>query len=326
MKPKPVEDKYVIRLFQRDKDFAGLVQLRMDIEAVDQAGNELDEAAVIETLNWPGHDPQKDRWVIESPENPAKLVGHAWARMQSQERTIVYVAIHPEWRRNGLGSVLLDRALIRAREQGAKHVTAAVDIKNNGAREFLLHHGFNQAGDNRFMQAPAGIPLAEPHWPTGYTVRNYAEVRDLSTLVKAFARSYGDMWGHRENTRGAMNEDYLAKRMEQSPERYIPEGIFIAFGPDGEIAGVCMGILGAKAEGDNEVQTKTVDAPGVIPEHRHLRLQRPLALTAMRWLQGYGPGPIDLESYGDKEEAIEIYREIGFVLQEHYTEYRRDPG
>lgn len=101
MKSKPVEDQYVIRLFRREKDLVGLVQLRIDIEVIDQAGNDLDEKAVIETLNWPGHDPEQDRWVVEAPENPAKLVGYAWTRMQSQERTVVYVAIHPAWRRKG---------------------------------------------------------------------------------------------------------------------------------------------------------------------------------------------------------------------------------
>jgi GNAT superfamily N-acetyltransferase len=323
MKSKPVEDQYAIRLFRRDKDLPGLVQLRIDIEAIDQAGNDLDETVVIEMLNWPGHDPEQDRWVVKAPENPAKLVGHAWARIQSQERTIIYVAIHPEWRRKGLGSALLDRALARAHEHGANHVTAAADVKNKGAEEFLLRHGFRHAGDNRFMQAAAGILLAEPHWPMGYTVRNYADVQELSTLVEAFNRSYGDMWGHRENTKGAMNEDYLAKRMNQYPNQYIPEGIFIAFAPDGDVAGVCVAELGAKAKGHDEEQEKIVDSPGVVPEHRHMRLQRPLTLTAMHWLRGYGSGPINLESYGDRDDAIEIYREVGFVLQEHYVEYCR---
>lgn len=320
MKSTSAADQYVIRLFRRDKDLPGLVQLRIDIETVDRAGNNLAESAVIETLNWPGHDPEQDRWVIESPESPVKLIGHAWVRMQSPERAVVYVAIHPEWRRKGLGRALLDRALVRARAKGANHATAAVDIKNTGANEFLLHQDFRQAGNNRFMRA-TDLPLEEPHWPAGYTVRSYADVQQLSILVEAFNRSYSDMWGHRENTKGAMNEDYLAKRMKAAPEHYNPEGIFIAFAPDGDIAGVCVAVLGAK--GQNEEQEKIVDSPGATPEHRHLQLQRPLTLTAMHWLRSHGPGPIDLESYGDREDAIEIYREAGFVLQEHYVEYCR---
>ena len=120
-----------------------------------------------------------------------------------------------------------------------------------------------------------------------------------------------------------MNEGYLAKSMNQYPDWYIPEGIFIAFAPDGSVAGVCVARLGAKVAGHDEERAKTVDSPGVVPEHHHLGLQRPLTLTAMHWLRGYGSGPLDLESYGDQEDAIEIYREVGFVLQEHYVEYCR---
>jgi len=323
MQSKPVEDQYVIRLFRWDKDLPGLVQLRIDIEAIDKAGNNLDESAVIETLNWAGHDPEQDRWIVEAPENPTKLVGHCWTRIQSQERTVIYVAIHPEWRRNGLGSALLDCALARAREHSANHVTVAVDVKNKGAVEFLHRHGFQPAGHNRFMCAPADTPLLEPRWPTGYTVRNYAEVQVLSTLVEALNRSYGDMWGHLENTKGAMNEGYLAENMNKYPHHYDPEGIFLAFAPDGDVAGVCVAILGAKVEGQDKEQEKIVDSPGVVPEHRHMRLQRPLTLTAMHWLQSHGSGPINLESYGDGEDVVEVYRKVGFILQEHYVEYCR---
>lgn len=321
MKSKPIGNQYVIRLFERDKDLAGLVQLRFDIEVIDHAGNDLDETAVIETLNWPGHDPEQDRWVVEAPENPAKLVGHAYMRIQSQERTAIYVAIHPSWRRNGLGSALLDRARARAREHGANHATVAVEVKNWGAKEFLRRHGFRHAGDNRFMRAPAGIPLSEPCWPAGYSVRTYAEVQDLATLVEAFNRCYGDMWGHLENTQGAMNEDYLAENMNKYPQHYNPEGIFMAFAPDGHVAGVCVAILGPKPKGPDNEREKVVDSPGVAPEHRHLGLQRPLTLTTMHWLRGDGPSSINLESYGDGEQAIEIYRECGFALERHYLEY-----
>ena len=323
MDGKTGKDQPVIRLFRREKDLAGLVQLRIDNEACDHAGNDLTESAVIGTLNWLGHDPEKDRWVIEALENPARLIGHAWARVQSQERTVIYVAIHPEWRRKELGSGLLSCALARAREHGANHVTTAIDAKNKGAEGFLFRNGFEHAGDNRIMQAPAGIPLPEPVWPAGYTVRSFADVKELSTLVEAFNRCYGDMWGHLENTQGAMNADFLSGLMKTYSNQFIPEGIFIIFAPDGDIAGVCVAKLGAEVEGHNEEREMTVDSPGVAPAYRPLGLQRPLVLTAMQWLRGYGAGPIKLETYGDGQAAAEIYAQAGFVMQEHYVEYRR---
>ncbi|MEW6403068.1 MAG: GNAT family N-acetyltransferase [Chloroflexota bacterium] len=323
MKSNPIEDQYVVRLYSRERDLPGLVQLRAEIEAFDQAGNDVSEAAVLASLNWIGHDPEHDRWIVENPEEQGKLRAHAWARSQSQERTIVYVAVHPDWRRKGLGSALLARTLARAHESGAAHVTAGADAKNKGADAFLLRHGFQHAGDNRFMRAPAGIALQEPRWPEGYTLRAYAEVQELSTLVEAFNRSYGDMWGHLENTAGAMNEEYLTKLMDQYPDWFIPEGIFIAFAPDGDVAGVCVAKLGPAVEGNELEREKIVDSAGVVPEHRHMRLQRPLTLTAMHWLRSHGSGPINLESYGDGLDAIEIYRDLGFVPEEHYIEYCR---
>ena len=319
----PIEDQYAVRPFIRGRDLAGLVQLRIDIENVDHAGNDVSETAVIETLNWPGHDPQKDRWVIEKPGGHGELTGHAWARAQSPERIVVYVAIHPDWRRKGLGTTLLERALTRAVEMGATHVTVAADIKNKGADGFLLRNGFQHAGNNRFMRAPAGIPLAEPQWPDGFTVRSYTEVQKLSTLVEAFNRCYGDMWGHRENTKGAMNEEYLAERMKKNPQHYNPDGLLIVFAPDGEVTGVCVAVLGPQPEGKDNGREMIVDSPGVVPEQRHLGLQRPLTLTAMRWLRSHGPGAINLETYGDGEDAVRIYENLGFIMEEHYIEYCR---
>jgi ribosomal protein S18 acetylase RimI-like enzyme len=52
-------------------------------------------------------------------------------------------------------------------------------------------------------------------------------------------------------------------------------------------------------------------------------LQRPLTQTAMRWLRRQASGPMDLESYGDGWEAVAIYQELGFELQEHYIEYSK---
>jgi mycothiol synthase len=318
------KDQLITRLFRQDEDLPRLIHLRAEIEAAEKAGNDISEAAARATLNWPGHDPTQDRWVAETPDNPDWLIGHAWVRAQSKERTIIYAATHPDWRRRGVGSALLERALARAHEHGATHVTAAADVKNREADAFLCHNGFWPVGNNRFFCASAGIPLAEPNWPAGYAVRSYAEVQDLSTLVEVFNRSYNDMWGHRENTKGAMTEEYLAESMAKYPEWYIPEGIFIAFAPDGDVAGVCKALLGTGVEEPGEESRKIVDSPGVVPEHRDQKLQRPLTLTAMHWLRAHGPGPIELHTYGDKEKTVEIYRELGFVLEEHYKEYRRD--
>lgn len=43
----------------------------------------------------------------------------------------------------------------------------------------------------------------------------------------------------------------------------------------------------------------------------------------MHWLRAKGAGPIELETYGDSQDAFQIYQGLGFELTEHFVEYRR---
>ncbi|MCB0099012.1 MAG: hypothetical protein KDE46_24935 [Caldilineaceae bacterium] len=115
--------------------------------------------------------------------------------------------------------------------------------------------------------------------------------------------------------------------MRDSPKFYNPDAIFIVFAPDGDVAGVCYGRAFGHEQNDpsNGRPKKVVDSPGVVPELRHLGLQRPLTLTTMRWLrQNVGAGPMELWSYGDQEETVAIYTKLGFVLtpNRHLIEYK----
>lgn len=61
-----------------------------------------------------------------------------------------------------------------------------------------------------------------------------------------------------------------------------------------------------------------------VPAYRHLHLQRALVAAAIRWLQQQQPnGPYQLNTWGDSEEAVTVYRELGFELHDdrHMIEY-----
>ncbi len=303
-----------IRPFNPEQDISGLVTLRTEIEAVDQFGANTSEAAVRAQMELPGHDPAKDRWVAESPDAPDRFIGHAWIFAQSPKRSILSVAVHPAWRRRGLGSSLFGQALARAKEHGAVQVVSGTVANNTVGNSFLRHHDFSPMGHNRFMSAPEDSLISEPEWPLNFTVRSFAEVHDLTILVEACNRCYKDMWGHRENTESS-TEEFYADLMKQYPDLFPPEGIFILFAPDQSVAGVCFCSM--------EDQQKTIDSPAVVPEYRPLDLQRPLMQTAMRWLNSISGGSFRLQTWGDYEHAIRIYQELGFTLNEkdHMVEY-----
>jgi len=303
------------RDFNLETDFAGLTLLYQAVEDVDHNDQEFSEATLraVEGV---------ERWVIEDPLDPSAFIGHGWRYEQSRLRSYLYVAVHPTWRRQGLGSVLLSNGLARIQGHGTRQVVAVTRADNATGDAFLRYNGFIPAGHNRRFSVPAGIEIPEVKWPVGYTLSRYSEVQQLAILVEAHNRCYMDRWGHNENTE-TLSAEKLLGWINEYPDYFIPEGTFIVFAPDGSLAGLSHGRLERENSQTFSEPRKIVDSPGVVPEHRHLELQRPLTITTMRWLRQYGEGPIELDTFGEEEETVRIYDELGFTLEDknHTVEY-----
>ncbi len=312
---------FVVRPFDRATDMPAFVRLRREIEEVDRSGNDVSEQAAFSTLAWPGHDPARDRWTAWIGADPENMAGYAFTWAQSPERSIVYTAIRPDLRRRGIGSRLMEAALMRSIEVGSTHATSAVGASNDAGSAFLSSRGFTVAGENRFMRAGAEIDALEPVWPTGYSAVDFASVGDLSILAEALNGSYGDMWGHTENSPGIVDAGYLEKEIETRPELHDPHGIFLAFDPEGDVAGIVAAFR--KPAGPGRESDLVIDSPGVLPRHRSLGLQKQLTLTAMRWLRKGSTAPIALETFGDSPEAFRIYAGLGFEIEARFIEYCR---
>ncbi|MEM7530691.1 MAG: GNAT family N-acetyltransferase [Chloroflexota bacterium] len=303
-----------LRRFNPDEDIPRLVQLRVELEAHDQLGNSTTEEGLRAQFNWPDHDPAQDRYVLESPETGA-FVGHGWTFSQSPERAIIEVAVHPDWRRHGLGSQLLQMMIERSNKKGVGQIVSGGRANNRVAHPFLLSRGFEPVGHNRFMDAPADVEIDEPVWPEGFTVRTYRELGDLAFLAEGSNRCYTDMWGHRENLVPASIERF-EHHLKNTPGSYFPDGIFVIFDANNQLAGICFN--------RPEDNLNSIDSPGIVPEYRQLGLQRPLMQTSMRWLrEQQADRDFKLWTWGDFDEAVQIYQGLGFTLTDdnHLIEY-----
>ena len=77
------------------------------------------------------------------------LVGYVCRWIVAAEVQILNIAIHPDWRRRGIGRELVEAVLEEAREEGAARVTLEVRRYNNPAIGLYERLGFRRVGERR---------------------------------------------------------------------------------------------------------------------------------------------------------------------------------
>jgi hypothetical protein len=107
------------------------------------------------------------------------------------------------------------------------------------------------------------------------------EERDYA---EALARAYAGLWGHRH-----------VSPLVQPPEDAVVVGL--------PVVGLCR-VFPAE---------RLIDGPGVLPEGRSADAYASLLLAACSVL---GAGPAELESWGDADDTIEAYEDLGFDIVE----------
>src|SRR5258708_25789806 len=134
---------FTYRHFDTQRDFAAFVILLQTVEQADQDGEDVSEAALREQLTWPGHDPALDRWVVLSSASNTLIGYGAIFQAPNDVHADLYIAVHPQWRRQGIGSTLLGHLLERVREMGAQDVRTYATVQNQDARAFLRGNDFD---------------------------------------------------------------------------------------------------------------------------------------------------------------------------------------
>ena len=104
---------------------------------------------------------------------------------------------------------------------------------------------------------------------------------------------------------------------------FDPQGLFLVFSEKNRPVGVSRVEMSAERSAKNGVPTGYIDSPGIYSPHRRLDLYRALLLTGMKWLQGQGAALIELESWGDKQEVLRSYFDLGFHILRQVITYQR---
>jgi mycothiol synthase len=293
-----------IRPFSTSLDIPRLLSLYAAVEATDHEGKEISEKVLLDQLDQPGHDPVHDRWVIDAPNSSSQLIASAHVSLPPGS-LVAYanITVHPDWRRLGVGSILMSRLIERARNLDAKSIQVFVNSSHSDAPVFLKKHGFVSQGAYTELRLAEHLQIPPIVWPFGYTMRTYRDINDLSILTQAMNLSYIPLWGHHE-----VNESDMATWLPN----FNLDGIFLVFSEKGRVVGISRTEPSVERSRKNGVPTGYINAPGIVPQHRRLDLFRALVLTGINWLRQQGYPLVEMESWGDKLEVLKMYRELGF--------------
>ncbi len=121
------------------------------------------------------------------------LLGYACLWMVVDEAHISTIAVHPEWRRRGIGSLLLDTLLRHAQDQEAQVVTLEVRVSNTAAQALYATWGFQAVGRRRRYYSDTGEdalimttpPLTSPDFQAHLETRRRALIKRLHAVPAA---------------------------------------------------------------------------------------------------------------------------------------------
>ena len=307
---------FVIRHYFPETDLIPLARMLTEIESIDRDGEETSEEYLRRALTWPNYRPADDVWVAEAG---GKLVGYGVAFEQPSQECSLYLVVHPSQRRKGLGHQLLDLVLGCAGEFGSKTLLIYANERNKVSRSFLDHRSFVAVGTSGVMMAPADVEISAPEFPAGFTLKRFSELNDLYILSVALIDCYLGMWGHHRSEKPSADNPNAARFLSY----YGAYNILLLFDAVNTISGICS----VKSEGGVDEKGNRVDildAPGVIQKYRADGLQRPLVLAGFQRLREQGHRRAKLEFYGDNENALDIYRSLGFTLLNQYVAYHKE--
>ena len=311
-----MENSFTIRHYVPEKDLSELSRLLTEIESLDHDGEDTSEEYLRASLAWRNYRPAQDVWVAELE---GKLVGYGVAFEQPSQQCTLYVVVHPSQRRKGLGSQLMELTLNRAHEVGSKKILVYANEHNSASNLFLKQHEFEQVGSSGSMKLNSQEGIASAEFPKGFTLKKYSEVNDPLILLNALNVCYQGMWGHQHNDNPTEEE----RKSPRFLHYYDAEDILLLFDEKASILGICSLKSQGKREGNGEL-SDLLDGPGIIRQYREQGYQRQMVLAGIDRLRQKGTHPITLEFWGDNENALNIYRSLGFKMVNRYVAYHRE--
>ncbi|MEM2110858.1 MAG: GNAT family N-acetyltransferase [Candidatus Bathyarchaeia archaeon] len=258
-----------------------------------------------------------------------KLVGVARAHVGSQSSdqnekvgfitpewpwSPVGFAVLPQYRRKGIGSMLLERCFEYLRGKDAKLVQTSTDEMCASRVNFFSKYGFKPWGKTIvFMERDLRKPIPKPILPEGYLFEQFRS-DEKEELIECHNKLFEGEWLYIPRSVAGFVNFY-----ERNPD-FDPTGFFnITY--KGEIVGFIWNIISKSYVENSGRKLGLLEVLGVAKEHRQKGLGTALTLRALIWHREKGMDHVSLNTHSDV--ARNLYIKCGFEIVSRWQIMRR---
>jgi len=250
-------------------------------------------------LRRPELDPERDTLVVHAQNGD--LAGWAWIHLGKRAQ----VGVHPSYRGNGIGTMLLDWVEARSREAGSEWVAQAVDDADQAGTALLRSRGYDVLATNWLLERPIDGP--EPlDLPAGIRLDTYdaARAHEVHGLIDAAFSGF--------QQRRKSFEEWARLTVERSS--FLPEVSTLAYAGDKLVGAVIALDLPDSGEG-------YVEQLGVLADHRNQGIARAMLDQTCAAFGRIGRRNCILWTHSGTG-ALAMYEHLGMRVRRSTTVYR----
>ena len=278
-----------------------------DIEAIGEPDITLSD--VLDILN--SIQIETDAWIALSSTN--EIIGYSFVEETGASRMDTCVFVHPQYKNQGIGSLLLNKVEERANvlakgKSGVQTLMNQIPFTNTAARNLVENRGYQFSRLYERMKIELKFPPNDPYLPEGMTLQPFQPNQDEETLFSIYDETFRDAWGYTK-------KDGSTWISQKKADGYDPSLWFIVW-KDSKPVGFLMSRMQ-----DDEV---FIDLLGVKREYRKHGLGKALLLHTFGL--AYERKQKTIVLYVDSDSltnANRLYQQVGMSPHSQTTVYSK---
>lgn len=313
-----------MRPYTGETDLQAIADLLNACEAVDHLDEWTSVSELRREFDAPSVDKARDISLWEDADGRLIGFGQMWIpKLGEVIDGFLWFRVHPSTRGGNLETQIVRWGEERMREVRQER---RLPVKlRSGARDCLkeriaLLEGCSFTADRYFFTMARSLaePIPEPHFPTGFKLRQVDGEQDAMAWVEMHNQSFIDHWNHHDLTL----ENY---KYQLTDPDYRPELDLIAVAANGTFAAYCHCFINSEENARKGSNEGWISVLGTRRGFRRKGLGRAMLLAGMRQLQAAG---MDTAKLGVDAEnpsgAGRLYESVGFCKIYTQISYIKD--